>query len=190
MRILSFLAALTVSTTFWALPAASHATAILVSDGSPCCDRSNFSGTVGTRFLVGTDDIVINALGFEDKGLDGLASTHEVGIWKRSDEMLLASVTVSAGTGSDLEDVWRYEFIAGGPLTLLAGIEYVIGAQLISGGDAFTDSGGGVAEFSFGTGVSGGAGSDNAAGSPGFLFPEMTTATLQICAGAPRTHSS
>lgn len=137
-------------------PVTSFALPLLISDGTPQANRNDFTGTVGTRFTVGASAITINALGFEDAGLDGLAATHSVGIWRVSNGSLLGSVTVGAGTSGALIDVWRYAFLSSS-ITLASGESYAIGASVTSGGDGWSDShdsiGNGTPDFSLGTGI-------------------------------------
>lgn len=100
--------------------------------------RDDWTGTVGTQFTIGSSDLIINALGFEDSGLDGLAVSHQVGLWGVNGA-LLTSVTVGSGTSGALIDAWRYALI-GTDLTLTANTTYYLGGETISGsGDAFTD---------------------------------------------------
>ena len=73
----------------------------------------SFSGTRGWAFQNrGTNAIVITAVGIFDDGGDGLANSHEVGIWTYLNGQLLdspaASATVLAGTEAPLTDGYRY----------------------------------------------------------------------------------
>ena len=73
----------------------------------------SFSGTRGWAFRNrGTNAIVITAVGIFDDGGDGLANSHEVGIWTYLNGQLLdspaASATVLAGTEAPLTDGYRY----------------------------------------------------------------------------------
>src|SRR5688572_29521400 len=56
-----------------------------------------FSGggqdTVGWDFTV-TQPVVVNALGYYDEAVDGLAASHPVGLWDAATQTLLASATV------------------------------------------------------------------------------------------------
>ncbi len=81
------------------------------------------SRMLGWQFTVGAAPITVTALGFHDYNADGLLVAHEVGIWK-TDQTLLASTTVQAGTASTLVNFFRFESIA--PLVLSAGSTYVI----------------------------------------------------------------
>jgi PEP-CTERM motif-containing protein len=80
------------------------------------------AGTFGWAFtLSGT--ITVNDLGYFDFGDNGLAASHDVGIWS-SDGTLLVTATVPAGTAGTLIGDFRYTFIT--PTLLPAG-DYVIG---------------------------------------------------------------
>ena len=63
--------------------------------------------------LLSQEAIVITHLGVWDFGSDGLASSHEVGIWRhqQNDLSFLASTTVPAGTAGLLRDGYRYSAI-------------------------------------------------------------------------------
>lgn len=61
----------------------------------------------GWRFSV-LSSIDVTALGVGDTDDDGLALSHDVGIFRISDQTLLASATVPAGVGSSLLAGFRY----------------------------------------------------------------------------------
>ncbi len=100
-----------------------NAGTITVSTGDVLDRNGPFN--IGFQFDVGDDPITIDALGVYDKDGDGLAASHEVGIWDAGGA-LLASVTVPAG-GGVLEGAFRYIDID--ELTLTAGESYRIGAS-------------------------------------------------------------
>lgn len=103
-------------------------------------NRNNYTGTVGVNFTVGAANLSVTHLGFQDANLDGLASSHLVGIWDNSGT-LIASATIQSGTASTLVDNWRYESLAG-PVTLFAGLDYTIGGFVSNAGDVWSDNGG------------------------------------------------
>jgi hypothetical protein len=94
--------------------------------------------TLGWTFTV-DDDIVVTQLGLFDSLQNGLAESHEIGIW---DEVgtLVAAATIGSGVSGLLIDNFRYVEIV--PVTLVAG-GYTIGAffgtgeePLVFAGDA------------------------------------------------------
>lgn len=70
--------------------------------------------------------IDISSLGFYDEGGDGLAVSHDVGLWDTTGT-LLASATVDAGATDPLIGKFRYKSIP--TLTLAAG-DYVLGSLI------------------------------------------------------------
>jgi hypothetical protein len=83
-------------------------------------------GTIGWRFTVGANAITVSQLGIYDSGGNGLAESHQIGIWTGDGSSLLTSTTVPAGTSATLSGAYRYASIT--PVTLNAGQTYVIGA--------------------------------------------------------------
>lgn len=92
--------------------------------------------TIGWQFTVLTP-ISVTALGFFDANLNGLASSHRVGMWN-SAGTLLGDGTVEGGTTSPLTNQFRYDTIA--PLLLGIGT-YQIGAMFANGNDALVNTG-------------------------------------------------
>jgi hypothetical protein len=91
---------------------------------------ASFTGefTWGFGFNV-SSSLTVGALGFWDEGGDGLAESHEVGLWNASG-VLLAQVTVdnSSTPSASISGSGRWLFTAlPGPLTLGAG-DYLAGA--------------------------------------------------------------
>lgn len=68
--------------------------------------------------------ITVTSLGVFDEGGDGLAISHDVGIFNETTEALLGSATVPAGTGGTLIDGFRFESVS--PFSLIQGDSYVI----------------------------------------------------------------
>ena len=85
--------------------------------------------TIGWEFSI-SQTLNITALGIFDENNDGLATSHQVGIWNLSGT-LLVSTTVLSGTSSVLLDRFRYE---SANYTLAAGT-YVVGAYMPDGQD-------------------------------------------------------
>lgn len=87
--------------------------------------------------------VLVTDLGFFDYGSDGLAESHEIGLWDAAGN-LLASTTIAAGTGTALIDGFRYTDIA--DVSLTVGNGYIIAAtnidvdQMMVGATVMTDS--------------------------------------------------
>ena len=97
----------------------------------------SFTGTRGWSFYNGPNNpIAITQLGVFDSGGDGLATSHQIGLWA-TDGTLLASIMVPAGTVAPLVDGYRYAPIS--PVFLPGGFGisggYIVAAQY-SAGDA------------------------------------------------------
>src|SRR5215472_7013304 len=86
--------------------------------------------TLGWEFTV-TGTIQVNDLAFYDNGEDGLADSHQLGLWN-STGTLLASGTVLAGTASPLVNQWRE--VAVSPVQLGPG-NYFVGGLFLDGND-------------------------------------------------------
>lgn len=86
----------------------------------------------GWRFNL-SSTVNLTDLGVFDVGNDGLANSHQVGLWRFSDKALLASTTIAAGTSASAVvsssgfGSFRYNDITGLNIVLTPG-EYVIGA--------------------------------------------------------------
>lgn len=80
--------------------------------------------TIGFRFTVGDSDISVSALGFYDRGFDGLSDAHDVAIFHVLTESAVLSATIPSGAVAPLEDGFRFLEVT--PATLLAGGTYVI----------------------------------------------------------------
>lgn len=98
--------------------------------------------SVGGGFFVGyqftaTQNLSITDLGFYDAGLDGLASSHDIGIFSLGGA-LLGSVTVGPGSANLVGD-FRYASLASA-LNLISGTSYQIGGTT-SGSDAWVFQG-------------------------------------------------
>ena len=88
--------------------------------------------TFGWRFSVGDTPISVTHLGFFDAGLDGLADSHQVGIWD-SAGTLMTQATVPSGTEGTLVSAYRFTLAA--PATLEANTTYYIGGLTPSASD-------------------------------------------------------
>ncbi|MEZ6058930.1 MAG: DUF4082 domain-containing protein [Planctomycetaceae bacterium] len=85
------------------------------------------AATLGFEFTP-TVNIAVTQLGVFDVDGDGLAESHDVGIWRASDMALLASDTIAVGTGALLDPSgFRFTSLASS-VQLSAGTVYRIGA--------------------------------------------------------------
>jgi Domain of unknown function (DUF4082) len=85
--------------------------------------------TLGWDFTA-NKSLSVNALGFFDDSQDGLAESHDIGLWDSSGS-LLASTTVT--TTDQLTNQWRYSAVS--TVTLTAGNTYYVGALYLDGND-------------------------------------------------------
>ncbi len=70
----------------------------------------------------------MNWLGYYDQNGDGLANSHVVTLWDNSNQSVIASATVPAGTGAPLINGYRWVQLPS-TIQLNYGSYYVIGAQ-------------------------------------------------------------
>jgi MYXO-CTERM domain-containing protein len=87
----------------------------------------SLGGSAQTRgWSFSTDsDITVTSLGWFDSGADGLAASHQVGIWTTGGTLLM-SATVAAGTADPILNNFRFNSALTGSPSLTAGT-YVIG---------------------------------------------------------------
>ena len=78
----------------------------------------------GWQFTV-NEPIVVTHLGLFDRSDNGFFIDHPIGLWRLSDSALLASGTMSAGTGDTRIDHFRYIDVP--DVDLSFGVDYVIG---------------------------------------------------------------
>ena len=88
--------------------------------------------TLGWQFTV-SQTIAVTSLGVFDSSQDGLAASHDVGIWNSAGS-LMGSTTVAAGTADPLVNQFRYSAVS---FTLTPGT-YEIGALWLDGADPNT----------------------------------------------------
>jgi len=125
--------------------AAALALAASLSTAQAAQPAVEFTGT-NSAFLDGNTRMIgwqfsvpaalqVTALGWFDWNLDGLARSHEIGIWESSTQTLVASLTVPAGTVAKLDGHFRWIDLAT-PVTLLPGTGYrIAGLDIGAGGD-------------------------------------------------------
>lgn len=103
-----------------------------VTPGTP---RNDFTGTVGHKFTPNTS-IVVTALG-RYKMSGTMSSSHRVRIWRESDQVVVADVTVT--TGSAVDSIgFAFEYL-GSSVTLSSGVAYRIGSDEDAAGDFWSD---------------------------------------------------
>ncbi|MEN8174005.1 MAG: hypothetical protein ABFS03_14130, partial [Chloroflexota bacterium] len=68
---------------FMLIASLAYGTELLGVVDGPATNRNDFTGTIGNWFTVGphVPSIRVTKLGFEDAGMDGLTTSHQVGIW-------------------------------------------------------------------------------------------------------------
>lgn len=89
--------------------------------------------TLGYQFDAITD-LYVTSLGYFDLGGDGLAVSHDVGLWA-ADGTLITSTTVAAGTSNTLNGLFRMAVLST-PVILTAGTGYTVGGS--STGDPYS----------------------------------------------------
>ena len=98
--------------------------------------RNNFTGWAGYEFQP-TEDINIDRLGRAISG--SMDYSHDIRIWRVSDQSLIAAVTV---TPSGPVDAFNYAYAElGSAVTLSSGVIYRIASSESLGGDQFMDYG-------------------------------------------------
>jgi len=107
---------------------------ILLTDTPGTGFTTAYTGSynLGYQFSVGATALSVSSLGFYDMDLNGLADSHQVGLW-RTDGSLLASVNISSGLHL-LDHGFAFEHLAA-PVLLDANTDYVLGAYWPSTAD-------------------------------------------------------
>lgn len=134
MNLKGILASLLATLAITAAP--THAAGILDDTAK---DGPRFLGgfVIGNEITIGPANVSINSLGVWDQAGDGLAVSHEVGLWDAAGG-LVASATVPNGTAGTLDDAFRYVALPSA-VTLLANQKYHIGAHYQDALDPFND---------------------------------------------------
>jgi hypothetical protein len=114
---------------------ASAATIGLTVTPDPQTAYGNGGWVLGYSFLANSPISVVS-LGVYDADGDGLAGSHDVGLWDSSGT-LLASTTVPSGTGGSLNAGFRFSSIA--PVVLSSGSTYYVGATALGEGDLWLE---------------------------------------------------
>jgi hypothetical protein len=125
---------------------------------------------VGFRFTSDIDQFV-TALGVLDS-IDGVVDIeHQVGLWRNSDQALLASASV--GPDGDVIGGWYYDSID--PVALVAGEQYTLGALYFGDGpDGYFSSPDTIDLFN----ISNTNGVYPAVEELGFVYPELDSSNL------------
>ena len=125
--------------------------------------------TVGFRFRAETD-FAVTALGAFDYLGDGFSQSHTIGLWDVASGSLMATATVTPGTGAPLVGQFRYMDVAG--VTLAANREYIVAASEFYGSTRDLYASVPAAAFTMAPGLSYLA-PRSAAEAPGLVFPEF-----------------
>ncbi|HEY3378553.1 MAG TPA: glycosyl hydrolase family 28-related protein, partial [Armatimonadota bacterium] len=99
--------------------------------------RNNITGCFGYEFTVGSQPLIVRALGRSVATSGGMANSHVVNIWQVSNQTCVASATV---TSTSPGDVYGYKFATlGTPVTLAANTTYRIVSDETNAGDKWLD---------------------------------------------------
>jgi hypothetical protein len=107
--------------------AQAQTTAVTNITGASTALNADFS--LGWEFTP-TSNLLVNQLGVFDENSNGLSSSHQVGIFRVSDQALVASTVVS--TGNTLDSGFRYANIT--PTVLTSGQNYIVAALYTTAG--------------------------------------------------------
>jgi Domain of unknown function (DUF4082) len=113
-----------------ASPLAAAAGTILATSPSGQPWVQNAEGVLGYKFDVLDEAFLVTSLGFYDTFGNGLARSHDIGLWAESGGAPLASATVPAGTGGTLEAEFRWVDLTT-PLLLSANTSYFLAATYV-----------------------------------------------------------
>jgi len=135
MKIYSLLIVPLLGLAVWASPANAQISAVTFTGGTANGTTAAYSNyNWGYSFTANTDGIVVDDLSVYDVGGDGLAESHDVGIWQGT--TLIGTVTIDAGTVDSIQDGFRYKALST-PITLIKGQTYTVGANFATTADKF-----------------------------------------------------
>jgi hypothetical protein len=137
---------------------------------------TNAGLTLGREFTVGSSAIQLTRLGVYDGLGDGLSSSHQVGVWRTSDQSPVGTATVPAGTDAVLISDWRFVDVI--PITLDANTTYRIAALESSPADG--NPFGGI--ISLGSGIA--SATNGSVYLNGFGYPSLGNSSLRVFANA------
>jgi hypothetical protein len=150
--------------------ARANSIALTFSGGTPL---GFFSNTTNGWAFSTASAITVTSLGYWDFGSDGLATSHQVGIWNSAGTLLMSG-TVAAGPAESLSNGFRFDSTISGTPLLAAGT-YVIGGLTGTSGLASPDSVAGqvpLGNLSLAPGIS--FIEERFNGGAGFTFPSFT----------------
>ncbi|MBU6411245.1 MAG: immunoglobulin domain-containing protein, partial [Verrucomicrobia bacterium] len=120
-------------------PGLAQATQMLYSTPTNAA-RDTYTGGIGCKFQVGASNVIVSHLGFFDQNNDGLAVSHQAGLFDAGGSTLLGQVTVPAGTDAYLTNGFRWMPLDP-PLLLASNTTYIVAAMVGNGdGDAWQDA--------------------------------------------------
>jgi Domain of unknown function (DUF4082) len=148
-----------------------QANTMVTDPGTVTPTVSSNSRTLGFDFTVGSTSLLVTALGLWDENQDGFNNSHSVGLWDNAGN-LLGSVVLSSGTTDPLLGQFRYVTLTT-PVTLLAGMTYVLGGSYLGGDADHVKSTDATNPATFDPAVTPGTIRFSAGGS-GFAFPDSS----------------
>lgn len=105
-------------------PSFSWAVPVVTLSGAPSGFQDSIDRVIGWEFTTNTD-LLVTRLGAFDFNQDGLATSHQIGIWTPA-QVLITSGIVSAGVASPIDGFFRYVAIPS--VVLPAGQTFIIAA--------------------------------------------------------------
>jgi hypothetical protein len=120
-----------------ALPAHAATLALDITGGAnSACPATGPGCNLGWGFHVNST-VVVSGLGLWDDGANGLAQSHNVGLWTLSSTLLTSATVTNAATPvASTEPTGQWLFVSIAPVVLAPG-DYVIGAFYASGSSDF-----------------------------------------------------
>lgn len=110
-----------------ALPQTAQAQTAALDFATSSLSGTSTTSTRGFTFDI-TSSVTVTGLSVFDAGADGLAQSHDVGLWDSSGT-LLASLTVPSGTAASLDSSGKFRYVLlGSPVTLPIATGYRVGA--------------------------------------------------------------
>ena len=91
------------------LAASTANAAIAITSYTPGTEATNGAWSLGWEFRVGSNPITVTSLGVYDDGANGLAESHDVGIYDLSGNLLISG---TVNPGDTLNGMFRYTSVA------------------------------------------------------------------------------